>query len=60
MQVSDPEFAYLLPEDVTLLEMLYRSMTAPWGLSMKIGMFAMNCWNRQLRADGILQGLEFK
>ncbi|KAI3933136.1 hypothetical protein MKW92_002292 [Papaver armeniacum] len=49
-----------LKEDVTLLDILYRSMTAPWGLRMKIGMFAVDCWNRQLRADGILQVLEFK
>ncbi|MCL7024608.1 hypothetical protein MKW94_023742 [Papaver nudicaule] len=49
-----------LKDDVTLLDMLYGSMMVPWGLSMKIAIFALGCWDRQLRAKGILQGLEFK
>ncbi|MCL7025209.1 hypothetical protein MKW94_027805 [Papaver nudicaule] len=49
-----------LKDDVTLLDMLYGSMMCPWGLSMKIGVFAEGCWDRKLRANGILQGLEFK
>ncbi|OVA16866.1 Pheromone shutdown [Macleaya cordata] len=48
------------PENDSLYRMYLNSMRVPGGLCMKIGMFILNLWYRQLEADGIFAGQEFK
>ncbi|XP_026449321.1 uncharacterized protein LOC113349562 isoform X2 [Papaver somniferum] len=47
-------------EYVTLFDLLCRSMSAPRGLRMKFGRFAMGFSQRQMHADDKIPGLEFK
>ncbi|KAI3945687.1 hypothetical protein MKW98_022961 [Papaver atlanticum] len=48
------------PEDATLYKLFRKSIRAPGGLCMKIYIFILYYRSRQLHANGVFPGLEFK
>ncbi|KAI3945694.1 hypothetical protein MKW98_022968 [Papaver atlanticum] len=48
------------PEDDAIQTLFWKSMRAPGGLCLKLGLFFLNLKLRRLRANGIIPELEFK